>query len=232
MNTPPADAELSRLLSLAAHELRNPLSIVVGYIGFVTRDKRIDVAEQHRKWLEIAVNSCNRLREVIDQLSEYSKLQSGEIQFTRKPIDLGALLAQAVDALPPMIEREVPVDILKESGDIVIQADEAWAKRALISILIGLRLEVGASNRLLVVRRAGEYKGEPAAWILIGDADQVETLRRLNEDALGWFDDKNRGNLGLTVWIAKRVLEAHGGGLWAPPAMPKGGGAVIVLPHS
>jgi signal transduction histidine kinase len=236
MNTPPLDSELSRLLSLASHEIRNPLSTVLGYIGFVTRDKRTEISEQHRQWLQLALNSCARLQEVAVQLSDYSRMVSGETKIVRKPTDVGMLLNEVIDALPPFPERAVTIEVKTKDPSVIVQADSVWLKTAFTSILTALRLEVGAeagaTEKLCVDHSTGEYQGKPASWFLVGDVRQLDRLRQQPKNELAWFNDKDRGNLGLTLWIAKWVLNAHGGGIWAPAEASKGGGGVVALPHA
>ena len=230
MNNPPQDAELSRLLSLAAHEVRNPLSTVLGFIKIVLN--RGELSAQHREWLQMAVNSCGKLQDVANQLSDYARVLSGETKLNRTRTDLGTVLREAVDALPVFPDREVTVELVTANGPTIVQGDATWLKRAMTAIVDALRREVGSTNKLHVQQDNGEYQGKPAAWILIGDSDQMNGLREQSKDALGWFDDKERGNLGLTIWIAKWVLSAHGGGLWAPATASKGGGGLVALPHA
>jgi K+-sensing histidine kinase KdpD len=228
MTAPLADAELARLLSLAAHEVRNPLSTVLGFVKIVLN--RGEISPQHREWLQMAVNSCGRLQDVANQLSDYARLVSGETKLSRTRTDLTTVLRETVDALPVFADREVTVELVTH-GPATVQADSAWLKRAITSVIDGLRREVGSTNKLLVQQDDGEYEGKPAAWIFIGDDDQMNVLQQ-QKNSLGWFDDKERGNLGLTIWLAKWVLTAHGGGLWAPATAPKGGGGIIGLPHA
>jgi signal transduction histidine kinase len=227
MNAPLADAELARLLSLAAHEVRNPLSTILGFIKIVLN--RGEIPPQHREWLQTAVNSCGRLTDVANQLSDYARLVSGDTKLNRARTDLPAVLRETIDALPVFADREVSVE-LGATGPATLQADRVWLKRAITAIIDALRREVGSTNTLHVHQENGEYQGKPAAWILIGDDDQLNVLRQQPKDSLGWFDDKERGNLGVTIWIAKWVLNAHGGGLWAPVTGAKGSGGIITLP--
>ena len=227
MSNPPADAELSRLLSLAAHEVRNPLSTVLGFIKIVL--SRGEISPQHREWLQMAVNSCGRLQDVANQLSDYARLLSGETRLSRTETDLSKVLRDAVDALPVFADREITVE-LTTNGPTPVQADNSWLKRAITSVVDALRREVGSTNSLHVQQDHGDYQGKPAAWIFIGDTEQMTVLRQQPKDSLGQFEDKERGNLGVTIWIAKWVLNAHGGGLWAPSTAPKGGGGIITLP--
>ena len=107
MNAPLADAELARLLSLAAHEVRNPLSTILGFIKIVL--SRGEIPPQHREWLQMAVNSCGRLTDVANQLSDYARLVSGDTKLNRARTDLPAVLRETIDALPVFADREVSV---------------------------------------------------------------------------------------------------------------------------
>ena len=229
MNQPGPDAELARLLSLAAHEVRNPLSTILGFVRLALT--RGEISPQHREYLQMAINSCGRLQDVANQLSDYARLVSGETKLSRTPTDLSAVLQEALDALPDFRDREITLELSVAKQPAMVHGDGHWLKAALTSIVDALRREIG-SNTVYVQQDNGEYQGKPAAWILIGDDRQMDVLRQQPKNALGWFDDKERGNLGLTLWIAKWVLNAHGGGLWAPATAPKGGGGLVALPYA
>jgi signal transduction histidine kinase len=230
MNKPLADAELAQLLSLAAHEIRNPVSPIVGFIKMVMRDKNHEISTQQRQWLDIALNSCGRLRDLGDQLSEYARMVKGEVTLNRTAIDLGLLIRESIAALSIDAERPVVIEQSGESAG-VINGDRALLKRAFTTIIGALRLEVGLAAKLLVQIGDADYSGKPATWVLIGDPDQLAVLGEAKK-APGWFDDKERGNLGVTLWIAKWIVQAHGGRLAAPESAAKGGGGLVVLPHA
>ena len=229
MNAPLADAELARLLSLTAHEVRNPLSTTLGFIKIALN--RGELSPQQREWLQTAVSSCGRLTDLANQLSDYARLVSGETKLNRTRTDLASVLRETVDALPVFADRRVAVELVT-NAPATVKADAAWLKRAIASVIDALRREVGSTDTLLVQQDIGEYQAKPAAWIFIGDSEQMNVMRQQPQDSLGWFDDKDRGNLGVTLWLAKWVLSAHGGGLWAPATASKGGGGIIALPHA
>ena len=232
MNAPLADAELARLLSLAAHEVRNPLSVLQGFVNFVLKDKNEAISERQREWLQTAMRSSSRIKEVADQLSEYSRMVKGEIRINRQPTDLAAVLRDVIDALPRHAERQVEVELTAKNPPTIVQADPIWLKKALTSVVTALRLEVGATNKLSLQQDVGEYRGNAASWILVGDVAQLDALHQQPKDALWCFNERERGNLGLTLWVAEWVLNAHGGGIWAGATGDKAGGAAVALPHA
>jgi K+-sensing histidine kinase KdpD len=227
----PPDPTLARVLAVAVHEIHNPISVVQGWIGTVLRDKRAEVSAQHREWLELALKSCGRIKEVMDEMSAYSNLEARETALNRTPTDLATLLAQTIDAVSRAPEGDTTIDLSTGDPGAIVKADVFWLKKALASIAVALRRETAIGGTLFVEERSGEYQGKPASWILMGDAHQMDVLRHEDKDRLGWFDDK-RGNLGLSLWIARWVIDSHEGGVWAPATAPKGGGAIIALPHA
>lgn len=226
------DPTLARVLAVAVHEIRNPISVVQGWIGTVLRDKRAEVSTQHREWLELALKSCGRIKEVLEEMSAYSNLEAHETVLKRTPTDLATLLTEAIDAASRAPEGDAPIELSTGDPGAIVRADVFWLKKALASIAVALRRETAIGGTLFVERRSGEYQGNPASWILMGDANQMEVLRREDKDRLGWFDDKQRGNLGLSLCIARWVINSHEGGIWAPATAPKGGGAIVALPHA
>ena len=226
------DPPLARALAVAVHEVRNPLSVVQGWIGTVLRDKRTELPAQHREWLELDLTSCGRIRDVLEEMSTYSNLEARETVLNRVPTKLAPLLTEAIGAVPAMDEGDTPVELSTGDPDAIVKADVFWLKNAIVSLVVALRREVAIDGTLWVEERSGEYRSKPASWILMGDADQLAVLRRQDKDRLGWFEDQKRGNLGMSLWIALWVIESHEGGVWAPVTAPKGGGAIIALPHA
>ena len=226
------DPPLARVVAVAVHEIRNPMSVVQGWISTVLRDKRTEVSAQHREWLELALKSCGRVKEVLEEMSAYSNLEARETKLKRAPADLPTLLTEAMDAVSRAPEGDTTIELSTSDPGAIVEADVFWLKKAFESIAVALRRETAIGGTLFVEERRGEYQGKPASWILMGDANQLEALRREDKDRLGWFDDKQRGNLGLSLWIARWVIDSHEGGVWAPASAPKGGGAIIALPHA
>lgn len=215
MIDPSAD-KLPRLLSHSAHELRTPLSVALGYIGFVLRDKKTTVAESHRLWLETANRACGRLTDLINEMSEFAKLESADTTLNRTPTDLRALLADAIAALPAVVpDREIHVELSTGDGPLIIEADTPRLTKALTAIVFALRLQAVHSAKLFVQEHIRDYAGTAVSWIVIGDAaDQVAALRDAGPESLGTFNPCI-GGAGISLWIAGQVLNEHGGAIWA-----------------
>ena len=99
---------------------------------------------------------------------------------------------------------------------------------AFASVLNALRRELVTSTRLLVREESRTIDGSPHAWIAIAEDDRLAGLASANHDALTTFDEW-RGGSGLSLAVARRVIDAHGGHIWSP-ADDARAAAVIALP--
>ncbi len=223
------DAKWPRLLSLSAHEFRTPLSVVAGYIRMLLTDRAGAVTDQQRRLLEEAEKSCGRISALVAELSDLGHIEAGTAPFKKADVDLKSVLADAIAGLPPVPDREIAVSLTSDGGTATVAGDTARLKTAFASVLYALRREIVGGTELQVQHRVGELDGKPASWVVVGNPDQIAGAGR-DPGTLAPFDEF-RGGCGLSLAVARRVFDAHGGTLWAPKEGMKAG-AVIVLPHA
>ena len=229
MEPKPEDAKWPRLLSLSVHEFRTPMTVVAGYIRMLLKDRAGALNPDQRRLLEEAERSCGRLSALLGEMSDLSNLEAGTATFNRSTTDLTALVAETVAALPAVPDRDITVSFARGNGEgAKIAGDPVRLRAAFTAILSALRRELVTSDQLFVSQRPGDFNGQPASWIAVGDADHIDVLSSAGEEGLATFDEW-RGGCGLGLAVARRVLNAHGGGIWSPPDGTKAG-AVVVLP--
>jgi signal transduction histidine kinase len=229
MNTDRADPELSRLLSLASHELRTPISVVAGYLRMVLKDPAGTLDQRYRRMLEETEKSCARLSALVAELSDLAALERGTATFKAAPIDVRELLTDAIAALPPLADRTIAVELTSDPTRARIQGDKARLQAAMTSIIHALRREVVTSDKLFLNERVAPYQESPASWIGIADGENIEAVSGSNVNDLTAFDEW-RGGCGLGLAIARRIIERHQGAIWSPQTGIKAA-AVIALPH-
>ena len=229
MTNVPADAKWPRLLSLSVHEFRTPISVVAGYLRMLLKDPSGSLDERYRRMLEEAEKSCGRLSALVAEMSDLSALEGGSAAFKTAPVDLRSLLQEAISTLPPLLDRTVSIELTAGSGPAVIQGDAARLQTAITSVLHALRRELVTSDKLLVNERVAPYEGRPASWIAFADTENIQTMVASDGTDLMPFDEW-RGGCGLSLPVARRVINRHHGAIWSPANGAKAA-AVIVLPH-
>ena len=215
------DPRWPKVLSLSVHEFRTPMTVVAGYIRMLLKDRAGALTDQQRRLLEEAEKSCARLSGLIAEVSELSQLEGGTAPLNKGQADLHAILRDAVAKLPPLTDREVPVTLETDAEPAPVAADPTRLTQALGSVIAALRRELIGEDGLVVrQQRSGEgYE------ILIGEPATIDALANEPAGARGLFDEW-RGGVGLSLMVARRLIEAHGGSLHAAPEGRKSGARI------
>jgi signal transduction histidine kinase len=222
----PIDPRWPKLLSLSVHEFRTPMTVVAGYIRMLLKDRAGPLTDPQRRLLEEAEKSCTRLSALLAEVSELANLEAGTAPYNRQPLDLRAILRDAAAQVPPLPDREVEIRVSTDEGHAPVEGDPTRLKAAFAAVFAALRRELVTSDYLSVVERRTGTDGHSGFEVLIGDDETVAALG----DAKEWpVFDEWRGGSGLSLAVARRVLNAHGGSLSGAPGDRKAG-ARIVLP--
>jgi signal transduction histidine kinase len=230
MPTEAVDPRWPKVLSLTVHEFRTPMTVVAGYLHMLLKDRAGPVNDQQRRMLEEAEKSCTRLSSLLNEISELSALEAGTATFNRNDLDLRDVLAQSVDAVPPLPDREIKVELQSGDGAATVNGDATRLRAAMTSIIWALQRELVSSDRLILHQHVRPFNGQTVAWIAIGDAERVPALARADASALTTFDEW-RGGCGLSLAVARRIINAHGATIWSPKEETKAG-AVVAMPVS
>jgi signal transduction histidine kinase len=200
---------LPRVLSLAVHELRTPVTVVAGYIRMLLREQAGPLNDKQRHMLEEADRSCTRIGALVSEMSEFGKLESRELGLARMSFDLAALVAEAAAGMGDQ-SRDIQVEARGTGREIMVAGDRARvaaAIRALIHAAVRERVAPG-----VVVADCSTV----STWgvVSVGDDASLPALARSAEHAPPGFDEW-RGGMGLSLPVGKRVIEAQGGAVWS-----------------
>ncbi|EUJ32630.1 hypothetical protein PCORN_01605 [Listeria cornellensis FSL F6-0969] len=202
------------LITNVSHDLRTPLTSILGYLSYIHEDRYRDEVEL-RHYTELVYGKALRLHKLIDDLFDYTRLESPEFQIKEDTLDMVELLRQLVSEYErSAAEQEVRIVEMYTVENLKIMGDGMQIMR-LFENLFSNALQYGASGKKMDIsakKEAGMAIIEVSnygAEIPAGDLPQLfERFYKI---------DKNRTTTGtgLGLAIAKSIVERHGGHIFA-----------------
>jgi signal transduction histidine kinase len=229
--------EKDPLLSHGAHEIRNPVAVILGYVRMLATERLGPLTDLQRKAVGDMATSTAKLAVLADEMSHLSRLQAGGVKMTRARVELAQLIAAEVPSVPPLPDREVGIRVIDNAPGAAVNGDAAKLRTVFNSLLFSYRRELVTSDELCVAidRVAGE---KPATRVTLGGADRIEELRLVPFSELVPLVEF-RGGIGFKLSIARYLIEAHGGRILSkmdPGITPHGppllAGAALILPEA
>jgi len=221
---------LFRFLSMAAHDLKAPLSAVQTYFGVLINGYAGELQEKQKNILERCSVRVTELLELISDLLDISKITAGNVVTEMERINLRALLKVCLETASNLAVKK---DITLES-EISDKLPKLYASGSRLQHVITQLLsnavtytEPGGSVKLKVVNGPDCVRFE---CVDTGIGIPAEELPRVFEE---FFRASNVGQIkgsGLGLAIVKRVVEAHGGQIWAEsPCQESGKGSKFIF---
>jgi signal transduction histidine kinase len=230
MTTTTTENDWPRLLSFAGHEFRNSVTVINGYVRMLLTERAGPLTEMQRRFLQDVEKSCARVSVLLGEISDVAGIEAGKTRLKSSAVDLRRVLTEAIGSLPADSDYPAEIVLGATSGRTEMMGDEPRLTAAFVAVLWALRREVVDGNELQVRCRPREFRGKPAQWIAIGEPRRIAELESATAETLTTFEEC-RGGCGLSLAVARRVIDGHGGALWSPGQGTKAG-AVVALPQS
>ncbi|ADC68937.1 integral membrane sensor signal transduction histidine kinase [Methanocaldococcus sp. FS406-22] len=220
----------SEIISIVSHELRTPLTSIKGYVELVLDGLMGELNENQRRCLEIAKNNIDRLKRLIDNMLDLSKIESGAIKFDIKDIKVKDMINEVLNSLQPLTKEkniEVKCDI---EDNLTAKVD----KDRIIQVLINLIENAIKFSPVKGVIEIHAFRDKNYAHIIIkdyGPGIPKKDLERIFDKFYQVnFPKIKRDGAGLGLAICKSIIEAHGGKIWVESELGKGSAFHILLP--
>lgn len=213
--------------SLISHDLRAPLNAIMGYAELLDRRARSEgqheASEQARR---IGV-AAGRMNAMIDDLVESTRLESGAVVLDRRPIDPVQLIEELVERIgSPEERRRLRVEVAGRLPTVLI--DPHRIERAVTNLLTNA-LKYSPSDEDVIIRLERRTRDLLLSVTDRGPGIPPELLPKVFERFYTGSDATGRG-IGLGLYIARLIVEAHGGRIWAESEEGRGTTVRMVLP--
>jgi len=216
-------------MSLAVHELRTPVTVVGGYLRMLLREQAGPLTERQRKMLEEAERSCSRLGALVSEMSDFGKLEAGELTFARQEVDIVGLIAELAGGMREGADRGVRLELRGVDEPVPMTGDRTRLSAALKALLHAALRERGEPGAIIVECSTEGRNGQRYALVRIGDETALPLLTAPPDETMPAYDVW-RGGLGLALPVARRVIEGHGGTLWSADGAHSRSASALRLP--
>ncbi|MGP3534784.1 sensor histidine kinase [Microbacterium sp. RD1] len=231
------DKSKSDMIDTMSHEMRTPLTSILGYLDLLLDDDSSLPAER-KDMLRVVERNARRLQDLAGNMLVLAGLESGGAAPTMAPIDIGRMLRRVAESLEPFVHsRRVSLRIAAGSGEMLVEGDESQLERAVTNVVENAVkftppegfVRVGAAP-------AAGSTGRPAVVIDITDtgmgipADEIPQLFGRFFRATNAQDQAVQGT-GLGLAIVREIVQAHGGEISVSSVLGKGTTVRISLPE-
>ena len=207
-----AERQKNELITNVAHDLRTPLTTIVGYLELIKDDTALSKEDVH-KYSGIAYEKSIRLQEMMDDLFEFTKLDNADIKLNKSMINLSGLIMQMTDEFYPSFKdcNITPIVDLPEEN-IYVQGDGQLLARVFDN-LISNALKYGYHNTDLKIEVSVDEKYATVKVINHGDTIASEDIPLLFNKFYRTDSSRNSktGGTGLGLAITKNIVDLHHG---------------------
>lgn len=227
------DAEKNAVLGMAAHDLRTPLAVVVGYAELLATASPSEPLEAHRELVDVILRTAKVMRRILDDLLDWSAIESGTLRLARYPIDPVIVAADAVAlASLPAARQGIPLSLEADAVLPPIDIDPDRISQVLGNLL-GNALKYSPSGHPVCLR-VGQSDPDSVEFAVIDhgqgiSAESVSHLFRPFETGGNRPADGERA-IGLGLAIVKRIVDAHHGSITVQSAPGSGSTFRVRLP--
>ncbi len=217
------------LIGNISHEFRTPLAGIKVMVETL-RDSAIDDQKTVREFLIRIDSEVDRLTQMVAELTELSRIETGKAELGLEPVNLNPLAEEVITQLGPQAERRQLV-IEKElaSGLPSVQADRARIRQTMVNLIHNAIKFTDPGGKITVATRV---QGD-SVTVDISDTGRGITRGDLPHVFERFYKgDRARSGegTGLGLAIAKHVIEAHGGNIWVQSEEGKGSTFSFSLP--
>ena len=217
-------------VSVVSHELRTPLTSIYGALKLLATNPVSGLSQEDREMLDIAVTNTDRLVRLVNDVLDLERIESGKVKMIKQPCNAAVLVQEAIEVMRPMANSQ-NITLIAKPISVFVDADSDRIHQTIINLL---------SNAIKF------SPPDSSVWVTVEDCENevlfkvIDTGRGIPADILGSIferfkqvdasDSREKGGTGLGLPICYKIVEEHGGSIWAKSKFGEGSTFYLTLP--
>lgn len=211
------DAAKSEFISIASHQLRTPLTVIKGYVSMVLEGSFGKISKQQHDALGKVYESSERLIQLIENLLNISRIESGRLQYSFQPVDFGKMVENVAEELESVAGKKGLRLIYKKPKEKIpeISLDEEKIRQAVMNLIDNsIKYTKKGSVTVSLKREKGRVVFCVQDTGMGISQEEMENLFKKFSRGSGTSLIHTEGT-GLGLYVAKQIVKGHGGEIWA-----------------
>ncbi|MCW6035026.1 PAS domain S-box protein [Spirulina subsalsa FACHB-351] len=219
-------------ISIVSHELRTPLTAIEGALGLLATGIYNNKPEKAQRMLEIARTDCDRLVRLVNDILSLERLDSGQFQLEMAPCSVTHLMEQSVEVMQA-IANTVPITLTTRPIEAQVWAAADSILQTLTNLLNNA---IKFSPPHTTVTVSAQDYGASICFCVQDQGrgippDKLHSIfRRFQQVDVS--DARQKGGTGLGLAICQKIIEQHGGRIWAESQLGQGTCFYFTLPKA
>jgi PAS domain S-box-containing protein len=245
------DRMKTEFISIVSHELRTPLTAIRGSLGLLAAGVYDKKPEKGKRMLQVAAQQSDRLVRLVNDILDLQRLESGRMKLAMQVYDATALIQQSVDILRPGAEQNqiqfvvtsLPAHVWA-NPDAIVQTLTNLLSNAIKFSEPGSKIWISVKLARKKEKEERSKEGQENSSALSSQLSALFTItdqgRGIPTDKLEAIferfqqvdasDSREKGGTGLGLAICRKIIEQHGGRIWAESVVGKGSTFYFTLP--
>jgi PAS domain S-box-containing protein len=214
------------VLSVVAHDLRNPLGVIRNGAELLID---LTLEDRQRRFMEMILRAADGMNRLINDLLEITRIETGHLGLDLAPVRIGPLLEEEAAMLRPLAQaRQITIDVQLDPPDAILHVDNLRIHQVL-SNLVGNALKFTPPGGRVTM--SCRVVGSEARFAVIDTGPGIPPEEIPHVFGRFWqASSHDQRGVGLGLAIAKGLVESHGGRIWVESTPGEGARFYFTLP--
>jgi PAS domain S-box-containing protein len=227
----------THFLAVATHEIRTPLSIIMGYNRFLLQERPGELNSEQKRILDESVQSCERLLNIVNEMLDFSRIEAGNLKLQNQQSDVLGLLRRVYRQMKLISDREqIDLALNLPEAPVLLIHDPDRIEQVLMNLISNAIKFTPPGGVITLSARERAQNGSGFLEVSISDTgvglsgSMKDKIFKDYQPFLSKEPGPSQKGVGLGLAISRKIVEAHGGRIWAEGETGQGATFRFTLP--